>query len=68
MCDEIDEQRGGEKQKESVLRLVRARKFLQRRFGTAHVNFGEPLSLADALGEMPSTSQILQGKQKTKDY
>jgi glycerol-3-phosphate O-acyltransferase len=47
----VDEQRGGEKRKESVLRLVRARKFLQRRFGTAHVNFGEPISLADALGD-----------------
>jgi len=42
---------GGPKQKESMLGLVRARKFLQRRFGSVHVNFGEPISLALALGD-----------------
>jgi glycerol-3-phosphate O-acyltransferase len=34
-----------------MLALVRARKYLQRRFGSEFVNFGEPISLADALGE-----------------
>jgi glycerol-3-phosphate O-acyltransferase len=29
---------------------MRARKFLRRRFGSVFVNFGEPISLADALG------------------
>ncbi|MFQ5416870.1 MAG: 1-acyl-sn-glycerol-3-phosphate acyltransferase [Myxococcota bacterium] len=47
----IDELEGAEKSNESVLGLVRARKYLQRRFGTVHVNFGEPISLVDALGE-----------------
>jgi len=46
----VDLLSGGEKQRESMLGLVRARKFLQRRFGSVHVNFGEPISLADALG------------------
>lgn len=47
----IEEQEGGEKQEESVLGLMRARKFLKRRFGTVWVSFGEPLSLAETMGE-----------------
>jgi len=47
----VGELEGGAKSEESMLGLVRARKYLQRRFGTVHVNFGEPLSLADALGD-----------------
>ena len=45
----IDELEGGEKKAESMLGLMRARKFLQRRFGSVFVNFGEPISLAQAL-------------------
>jgi glycerol-3-phosphate O-acyltransferase len=45
----IEELEGGEKRPESVLGLVRARKYLQRRFGSVFVNFGEPISLAQAL-------------------
>ncbi|MDP6979613.1 MAG: 1-acyl-sn-glycerol-3-phosphate acyltransferase [Myxococcota bacterium] len=47
----IEELSGGEKTEESMANLMRARKYLQRRFGSAHVCFGEPISLADALGE-----------------
>jgi glycerol-3-phosphate O-acyltransferase len=47
----VGELEGGRKSDESMMGLVRARKYLQRRFGTVHVNFGEPISLADALGE-----------------
>jgi glycerol-3-phosphate O-acyltransferase len=47
----IGELEGGEKSAESVMGLVRARKYLQRRFGSVFVNFGEPLSLAEALGD-----------------
>ena len=46
----IDELEGGKKVEESTLALFRARKFLRRRFGSVFVNFGEPISLADALG------------------
>jgi glycerol-3-phosphate O-acyltransferase len=45
----VDELEGGQKKRESVLGLVRARKILQRRFGSVFVNFGEPISLAHAL-------------------
>jgi len=47
----VDELAGGQKSKESTLALFRARKYLQKRFGSVHVNFGEPISLANALGE-----------------
>jgi glycerol-3-phosphate O-acyltransferase len=46
----VRELEGGEKKDESVLGLVKARKFLNLRFGSVHVNFGEPISLASALG------------------
>ena len=45
----VEELEGGGKKDESVLGLVRARKVLQRRFGSVFVNFGEPISLAQAL-------------------
>ncbi len=47
----VEELEGAKKQNESVLRLVRARKYLQRRFGSVFVNFGEPISLAGELGD-----------------
>ncbi len=46
----VSELEGGEKEDESVRGLVRARRLLERRFGTVHVNFGEPISMAAALG------------------
>jgi glycerol-3-phosphate O-acyltransferase len=47
----VEELEGGKKLEESTLALFRARKYLSKRFGSVHVNFGEPISLADALGE-----------------
>lgn len=46
----VHELEGGRKVEESTLGLLRARKVLRRRFGSVFVNFGEPISLADALG------------------
>jgi len=47
----VGEREGEKKKDESVIGLVRARKFLRRRFGSVWVNFGEPISLANALGD-----------------
>jgi glycerol-3-phosphate O-acyltransferase len=47
----VSELEGARKRDESVLGLVRARKVLRRRWGSAHLSFGEPISLAEALGE-----------------
>ena len=51
---------GGKKTEESVLGLFRARKYLQRRFGSVHVSFGEPISLAGALGGQRERFEALQ--------
>ncbi|MFP8880534.1 MAG: 1-acyl-sn-glycerol-3-phosphate acyltransferase [Myxococcota bacterium] len=48
MMGELD---GETKRAESIWGLVRARKFLRLRFGSVFVNFGEPISMADTLGE-----------------
>ena len=45
----VDELEGGGKQQESMLALVRARKVLQRRFGSVFLCFGEAVSLAKVL-------------------
>jgi glycerol-3-phosphate O-acyltransferase len=47
----LDELSGGAKKDESMLGLVRARKVLRRRWGSAHISFGEPISLAEAIGD-----------------
>ncbi len=47
----VGELEGHAKQEESVVGLVRARKFLQRRFGSVYLNFGEPISLAESMGD-----------------
>jgi len=57
MIEELD---GAEKSKESMLGLLRARKYLQRKFGSVHVSFGEPISLAGALGNQRERFEALQ--------
>ncbi len=41
----LRELRGESKQAESLLQLVRIRKYLKKRYGRAYINFGEPISL-----------------------
>ncbi|MFP6639830.1 MAG: 1-acyl-sn-glycerol-3-phosphate acyltransferase [Myxococcota bacterium] len=48
MVDELD---GGKKKRESTLGLFRARKYLGRRFGSVHIDFGDPISLSESLGD-----------------
>ena len=57
MVEELD---GAKKSEESMLGLFRARKYLQRRFGSVHVSFGEPISLAAALGSQRKDFEVLQ--------
>jgi glycerol-3-phosphate O-acyltransferase len=46
----LSELEGAQKKDESVFGLMRARKFLKRRFGSVYVNLGEPISLAAEVG------------------
>jgi glycerol-3-phosphate O-acyltransferase len=48
--DYVAEQRGGEKERESFRWFVGMLRRLRRRFGNIHIRFGEPVSLAAALG------------------
>jgi glycerol-3-phosphate O-acyltransferase len=56
----VGELKGEAKTEESMLGLMRARKFLSRKFGSVFVNFGEPISLADALG---ARAELFAGEQ-----
>ncbi len=47
----VGELEGEKKTQESMLSLFKARKVLERRFGSVHVHFSEPISLAESLGE-----------------
>jgi len=47
----VGELEGAEKEQESMLGLMRAWRFLQRRFGSVYINFGEPLSLVREIGD-----------------
>ena len=59
----VGELGGGKKTEESVIGLLRARKYLQRRFGSVHVSFGEPISLAGALGRnRPAFEALVRGQ------
>ena len=42
---------GGEKETESIGALLKARRFLKQKYGAVYASFGEPISLADALGD-----------------
>jgi glycerol-3-phosphate O-acyltransferase len=46
-----EERRGGGKTAETLVALVRARRVLRERYGSVTVRFGEPISLAAAVGE-----------------
>ncbi len=43
------EQRGGAKEKESFGWMVRVLRTMRRRYGRIHINFGEPISVADSV-------------------
>jgi glycerol-3-phosphate O-acyltransferase len=48
--DYVAEQRGGKKRKESFGWFVHVVRSLRRRLGRIHINFGDPVSLREALG------------------
>ena len=48
----LQELEGGKKEAESVGQLVKARKFLQKRYGRAYIQFSEPLSMKEYLAQL----------------
>jgi glycerol-3-phosphate O-acyltransferase len=51
----LKELEGGKKEAESMGQLVKARKFLQGRYGRAYIQFSEPLSLKNYLAQLHRT-------------
>ncbi len=49
----LSELEGKKKEKESVRQLMRAHKFLKKRYGRAYVQFSEPISLREHLSRHP---------------
>ncbi|MFH2219398.1 MAG: 1-acyl-sn-glycerol-3-phosphate acyltransferase [Pseudomonadota bacterium] len=51
----LNELEGGQKEPESLLQIIKARKLLKRRYGRIYLKFHEPISLRDVLsqGEKP---------------
>jgi len=48
----LHEIEGGQKEPENLRQVIRARKFLKKRYGRIYLNFHEPLSLNDILARM----------------
>jgi glycerol-3-phosphate O-acyltransferase len=56
----LSELEGRSKQAESVGQLVKARKFLKKRYGRAYIQFSEPISLRKYLAQLPETDPQLE--------
>jgi glycerol-3-phosphate O-acyltransferase len=51
----LEELEGGKKEAESVGQLVKARKFLKKRYGRAYIQFSEPISLKEYMAQLNQT-------------
>jgi glycerol-3-phosphate O-acyltransferase len=60
----VRELAGEKKEKESIRSIVEARTVLKRKFGKVYINFGEPISLHDAMGNRLET---LRGSHRTAE-
>ncbi len=58
VSDYVAEQRGAAKQKESFGWFLGVMRALRKRYGRIHLNFGEPLSIARAIGRSGDTSEL----------
>jgi len=65
----LKELEGGKKDPENLRQLIKARKFLKKKYGKVYVNFGEPISLNDYVREKnlkrlhmnsPETKQVIE--------
>lgn len=60
----IQELEGGQKEPESLLQVLKARKFLKKRYGKIYIQFHEPLSLNQLLANENTTIQEMTSKEK----
>jgi glycerol-3-phosphate O-acyltransferase len=55
---------GGKKSPENFRQMLKAKRILKDRYGKVHLNFGQPLSLKDALAEQGLSGAVLSSKQQ----
>jgi glycerol-3-phosphate O-acyltransferase len=58
----LEEIEGGQKQPENFWQVIRARKFLRRRYGKVYLQFAEPVSVNDLAGRSGSTLAAMTPK------
>lgn len=49
----VHEVEGGKKENENLGQVIRARRFLKKRYGKIYINFHEPISTSDLLADQP---------------
>ncbi len=60
----LHEIKGGKKKPESLLEVLKARKFLKTRYGKVYINFAEPISLNDHLAKNGKQLETLSSKEQ----
>lgn len=62
----VHEMKGGQKEDENLGQVIKARRFLKKRYGKVYVNFHEPISLKDYLSKtQTSIDNISPGEAKS---
>lgn len=59
----LNEIEGGQKKPESLLQIIKARKFLKRRYGRIYIRFHEPISLNEVLSQNGSSINEMNQKE-----
>jgi len=60
----VHEIEGGKKEPESFYQMIKARRFLKRRYGKIYINFAEPISLQELLKRYPQPLQEMPSKEQ----
>ncbi len=60
----LHEIEGGQKKPESILQIIRARKFLKKKYGKIYVKFHEPISIKDLLAQNNSSIHDMTPKEQ----
>ncbi len=60
----LQEVTGGEKEPENISQVIKARKFLKRRYGKIYINFQEPISVKDLLEEHALSLDTMSTKEQ----
>jgi glycerol-3-phosphate O-acyltransferase len=59
----VHEVEGGKKESENLSQVIRARRFLKKRYGKIYINFHEPISTQDLLANHPTPLEEMSAKE-----